>query len=508
MANITIVKLKVRRGSNAQREQIVLDQGEVGYTLDTKRLFVGDGAKYGGNSVGNKNIGPFAAATSLGPESSPGLQIGDIGYANSLLYILTSTNYNDALSGYAYIGPVSDDTLIEFNSDNKLTVKKGGFDAQYLTSDFFGDGLLSSVGGVASVNLNSTYFEISNLKISPVAESITEREIANSALSSGLVGGDNNKLKLSINPDQFEFDASNRLKLKDLGSTTIGVSSWAGEGGALLVDSGLSINGVTNRLQSSLRNVDPQTFSLDAETGQVSLFGATSSEQELPYLTTKNGLIKQIQTSVFDIITATSLGGGAQDSIPVGSILPHARAFTTIPSGYLLCDGETYDSTDTEYSDLYDVIGGNWNTAYGAPDPGGSLFRVPNLTGGDVMLYGNNTDGPGTNTLFLSGAKTPIGHPGFPGAATTGSLSAIGINFIIKYKEDSLMSIFNGAPNQTSVGYGRSVYDQQVYNGVNSAGNNIQLSSAGFIAFALSGDVRNTASNETYDRFAIPVYGW
>ena len=70
------------------------------------------------------------------------------------------------------------------------------------------------------------------------------------------------------------------------------------------------------------------------------------------------------------------------------------------------------------------------------------------------------------------------------------------------------MSIFNGAPNQTSVGYGRSVYDQQVYNGVNSAGNNIQLSSAGFIAFALSGDVRNTASNETYDRFAIPVYGW
>ena len=146
----------------------------------------------------------------------PGKRIGDIGYANSLLYILTSTNYNDALSGYAYIGPVSDDTLIEFNSDNKLTVKKGGFDAQYLTSDFFGDGLLSSVGGVASVNLNSTYFEISNLKISPVAESITEREIANSALSSGLVGGDNNKLKLNINPDQFEFDASNRLKLKDL----------------------------------------------------------------------------------------------------------------------------------------------------------------------------------------------------------------------------------------------------------------------------------------------------
>ena len=55
MANITIVKLKVRRGSNAQRESIVLDQGEVGYTLDTRRLFVGDGATLGGNVIGNIN---------------------------------------------------------------------------------------------------------------------------------------------------------------------------------------------------------------------------------------------------------------------------------------------------------------------------------------------------------------------------------------------------------------------------------------------------------------------
>ena len=48
MANITIVKLKVRRGTDSQRQDIVLDQGEVGYTLDSKRLFVGDGATYGG----------------------------------------------------------------------------------------------------------------------------------------------------------------------------------------------------------------------------------------------------------------------------------------------------------------------------------------------------------------------------------------------------------------------------------------------------------------------------
>jgi len=518
MANITIVKLKVRRGSNAQRESIVLDQGEVGYTLDTKRLFVGDGATYGGNVIGNKSIGPYTAEASLGPDSSPGLQLGDIGYANSLLYILTSTNYNDTLSGYGYIGPVADDTLIQFDTNNKLTVRKyavgvgpngedSGFDAQYLKPAFYGTGLLSSAGGIASVNINTTYLELSNSKISPVAQSITEREIASATLSSGLVGGNNAKIRLSINPDQFRFNVENQLEFKSLGTQTIPVSSWAGQDGNLLVNSGLGVDGVTGQLQTTLRSVNSDSFSLNSS-GQISLYGATSSAQEFPFYEVNTGLIKNIQSSIFDVITATSLSGGAQDNVPIGSILPHARAFDTIPSGYLLCDGNAYESTSTEYAALYSVIGDNWNAAGDMSDPGGSLFRVPNLSGGDVLLYGNNASAPGSNTLYLSGATAPLGNKGFPGASTTGSLSAVGVNFIIKYKKASLNSIFNGAPNQRTVGYKRTDYDQQIYQGLDSTGNNIQLSSAGFIAFALSGNVRNTTSNEVFDRFAIPVYSW
>ena len=207
MANITIVKLKVRRGSDAQRKTIVLDQGEVGFTLDTNRLFVGDGSTYGGRSVGGKNIGPFADISNLGPDNSPGMQVGDIGYADSRLYMLTSTNYNDSLSGYAYIGNIADDVTLEFDSDNKLTVRKDTFlNSEYFEPTFFGAGLLSSIGGVMSVNLNTEYLEISNAKISPIASSITKREIASTALSSGLIGGDNTPIKLKINSDQFEFN--------------------------------------------------------------------------------------------------------------------------------------------------------------------------------------------------------------------------------------------------------------------------------------------------------------
>ena len=155
MANITIVKLKVRRGSDEQRKQITLDQGEVGYTLDTRRLFVGDGTTLGGKVIGNVSVGPFSSVTNLGPANSPGLQVGDIGYANSKLYRLTSFNYDDALSGYAYIGNIPDNTTIEFDPDNQLTVKKTSLDSEYFKSEFFGGGFLSASDGAMKVDLNA-----------------------------------------------------------------------------------------------------------------------------------------------------------------------------------------------------------------------------------------------------------------------------------------------------------------------------------------------------------------
>ena len=79
MPDITIVKIKVRRGSDDQRKQLVLDQGELGYTIDTKRLFVGDGSVTGGSVVGNKNFGIFNLESGLG--TVDGAQRGDIGYA-------------------------------------------------------------------------------------------------------------------------------------------------------------------------------------------------------------------------------------------------------------------------------------------------------------------------------------------------------------------------------------------------------------------------------------------
>ena len=519
MANITIVKLKVRRGSDAQRRDIVLDQGEVGYTLDSKRLFVGDGSTYGGKVAGNVNVGPFNAAASLGPavDESPYLQVGDIGYANSKLYILTGAaangrEYTNALSGWGYIGNVPDDTFLEFNSDNELTIKRQSLDAQYIGSTFFGDGLLSSntVPGQTTVALDAQYLGISAdrldvKRITLLPGSVTKKEISLGTAASGLQGGDGTELSLSVNERQFTYDATRKLELRDIGSVGIAVSSWAGGGTGTLLGGGLEVN-TANRLEAAVRSVDSPLLTL--VNGQVTLNGATSAYREMPYINVEQGLITDIQSSIFDVITATGLSGsGAGDGVPIGSILPHAQAFAEAPAGYLLCNGHGLDAaTNTQYRNLYDKIG----TVYGGT--GMSHFRVPSLTGGDVMLYG--ADGAieaSTKTLWLSG--TEYGTGGATGGGGTSSvgtaISAFGVNFIIKYAEDPVLNIFNGAPNQVENNFGGK-YTQQVCYGKDSGANAVTLSSAGFITMSLSGNVRNPSNtdNNTFDRFAIPVYSY
>jgi hypothetical protein len=55
MIDRRIGKIKVRKGTDLQRKQIVFEEGELVYTIDTKRVFIGDGITLGGKRVTNKN---------------------------------------------------------------------------------------------------------------------------------------------------------------------------------------------------------------------------------------------------------------------------------------------------------------------------------------------------------------------------------------------------------------------------------------------------------------------
>lgn len=55
MIDRKIAKIKIRRGTDAQRKTVVFEEGELVFTTDQKRIFIGDGVTYGGKLGSNIN---------------------------------------------------------------------------------------------------------------------------------------------------------------------------------------------------------------------------------------------------------------------------------------------------------------------------------------------------------------------------------------------------------------------------------------------------------------------
>lgn len=137
----TLLKLLVRRGLDADRQNVVLTEGELGYTTDTKKLYVGDGQTTGGILIGgNKFWGSVPSVTNL-----PEVVAGDLAFSttdNSLYSFNGGTYFNPAnwtAVGGAY---TSGNNTINISNTNSITV--GSISATNITSDIVGKSLTLS----------------------------------------------------------------------------------------------------------------------------------------------------------------------------------------------------------------------------------------------------------------------------------------------------------------------------------------------------------------------------
>jgi len=117
MADLSIVKIKVRRGTDSDRTRVILDEGELGFTTDTQRLYVGDGNTLGGVNIANKFLGrgqrqSFGAAV-----------IGDTVYdvLQNNLFALTAVPASLSAS-WANLGPLVDNTTVQYDVNFKLGI--------------------------------------------------------------------------------------------------------------------------------------------------------------------------------------------------------------------------------------------------------------------------------------------------------------------------------------------------------------------------------------------------
>jgi microcystin-dependent protein len=142
-----ITRIVFRRGLYSEKADLILLQGEPGYTTDAKRLFVGDGVTAGGVPVGMKNLGIASFGSTSTNITSDQInmrgQPGDIIFdsATTCLWSLTGTNPG-LVSNYAKVASTTGpDNLTIVSNNNALSVKQNGLNASYVSSVFVGRGL-------------------------------------------------------------------------------------------------------------------------------------------------------------------------------------------------------------------------------------------------------------------------------------------------------------------------------------------------------------------------------
>ena len=143
MPTVDVAKIKIRRGSNTDRKLIILDSGELGYTIDTNRVYIGNGNLKGGSSVGTFN---FNNSTRSNISVKNKAEVGDLVFENYVLYSLSGTDATSSVS-WTRLTPNVDGTTIQYNTDYQLEVITSGI----VTA---GDGI-AVVGSTVSINYNS-----------------------------------------------------------------------------------------------------------------------------------------------------------------------------------------------------------------------------------------------------------------------------------------------------------------------------------------------------------------
>ena len=236
MPDIEIVKLKLRRGTDAQRQSVVLEQGELGYTTDSKRVFVGDGFLSGGNSLGAKNHPPMYVGTRSDLTEAV---TGDMVYEDNLLYQLSGTDAA-MLSAWTFVGTRTDGTTLDYDG-GLLELKDGGITADKLSSSLVvpNGGLeLTSTGLSAAID-NSTITINGDGKMETLKVNISAGDIG-----LGLSGGAGAPIGVDVT-EAFTF-VGGKLEFAAAGTDTVDGDAIQ----AAALGEGLEKSGSTIRLES------------------------------------------------------------------------------------------------------------------------------------------------------------------------------------------------------------------------------------------------------------------
>lgn len=442
MPSVTIVKVKVRRGTDDQRKAITLEQGELGFTVDTKRLYIGDGTTLGGLAVAPQIYTPLSKTYSITGVTA---SVGEIVPAGSLIYQLTSSDYS-ALSSWAIISTKPDNVTLEYTgTDSKvLSIKSNavGSNSFNSTAAYEFGGIIATASNGLSANVDGTYAILSSNQIT--IASISADKISSNAVGAGLLGGNGNKIVVNTGPG-FAFDSTTKfLKLTSLPSKIATLDSIDT---TTIYGDGLSLDN-DDKLILDKNNILGYGLDLDGSNKiRVNGNSLVIPGSGILYSSNNQGLYLDLPSVIGDNLSLNSTTGKLQANVPIS-------------------DNVTINTLSGNILTIADTLNDNLNSPVSLP----------------TISY--NTKGQITN-IYSSIINVLT-------ASNTGSISAFN-------GAPNQISLQYSRSNQTLINTVSATLDDDQ----NVIGTRVlQLTSAGFIAL----NATSTDSDVIVDRFAIPVF--
>lgn len=205
--------------------------------------------------------------------------------------------------------------------------------------------ITNTITGAASTVITSDLTE-SRAVVSSATGKIAVSDVTSTEL--GYLDGVTSAIQTQLNGKQATLESGTNIK-------TVNSTSLLGSGDVTVQP---VITGAASTITSS--NLTANRALISNNSGKIAVSSITS---------TKLGYLTDVTSNIQEQLNSKA---GAV----VGSIIAYAG--TTIPSGYLLCDGSAISRTT--YSALFSAIG----TTYGAGD-GNSTFNLPYLTNGKFI---------------------------------------------------------------------------------------------------------------------------
>lgn len=293
--DIKVIKLKIRRGTDADRKLIKLDEGELGYTTDTYRVFVGDGVLPGGRVVGNKVFTPVN--NTYNSLSTINAQVGDIVPLSGVNYQLINTDYTQ-LSNWSLFSPRLNTTYLKYSNDQTgiLTLVPGSIDSSVLSTTTLSSTTINFNSNKINVNYDTSIFGATT-KLTILSGGLSSIHISPNALGPGLSGGNGTPIGVDVDGTTIGF-VGNKLQLISSPVTALRVENL---GAGFLTT--YTLTGIN--VQTVVAGIDTNSFVLSA--GNILALKSppltADGTFDMPYIVSDNGYIAHIASSIYDILS-------------------------------------------------------------------------------------------------------------------------------------------------------------------------------------------------------------